>query len=107
MGGTVQGEKGEKLRTGKSGGSDGGVHGGGGARAAAPLVPAPPHRAQRWVDPSHALSPLLVPKLPASPRPCSFGSPSTAACACGRGLWTGEAASGWAAPEEAARPGFA
>lgn len=95
-----------KFRTGKSDGSGDGVHGGGDARAVAPLVPAPPRTAARWADPSHALFQPLVLELPESLRPCSPGSPWIAACACGRGLWTGEGGSGWVAPGEEEHLGF-
>lgn len=82
------------FKTGKSGGSGDGVHGGGDARAAAPLVPALLHRAARWAGPSPAPSPPQVLALPESLRHGTPGSPWNAAYACGRGLRTGAGASG-------------
>lgn len=95
-----------KFTTGKSGGSGDGVRGGGDVHAAAPLVPGRHRTAARWAGPSRALSPSLVLELPESLRPCSPESPWTAACACGRGLWTDEGGSGWLAPEEEGHLGF-
>lgn len=97
--------QGKKFRTGKSGGSGDGVHGGGDAHAAAPLGPAPPRTAAHWAGPSPAPSPPLV-QEPESLRPCSPGFPWTAACACGRELWTGEGGSGWVVPGEEGHLGF-
>lgn len=82
----------QKFKTGKSGDSGDGVHGGGDAHAAAPLVRAPLHTTEGWASPSHALSPQLV--LLKSLRPGSPGSPWNAACACGMGLWVGVVVSG-------------
>lgn len=50
----------KQFKTGKSGDSGDGVHGGGDARAAAPLVPALLHTTEGWASPSHALSPQPV-----------------------------------------------
>lgn len=86
------GGQGPNFKTGKSGDSGDGVRGGGGAHAAAPLVPAPLHTTEGWAGPSRALSPPAA--LLKSLRPGSPGSPWNAACACGTGLRIGAAASG-------------
>lgn len=97
------GEK--KFKTGKCGDSGDGVHGGGDARAAAPLVPGLLQTAEDWASPSHVLSPqpvLLKSLMPGSPT----GSPWNAACACGMGLWIGAAVFGWVMPAEEGCLGF-
>lgn len=74
--GELQGKK-KKFKTGKSGDSGDGVHGGGDARAAAPLVPSLLQTTGGWAGPSHALSPqpvLLKSLMAGSP-----GSPWSAA----------------------------
>ena len=99
-------QAGWKFRTDKSDGSGDGVHGGGDAHAAAPPVPAPPHKEARWAYPSPAPSPPLVLKLPVVLMHGSPDSPWTAACACGRGLWTDGGGSGWVGLGEAVHLGF-
>lgn len=92
------------IKTGKSGDSGDGVHGGGDARAAAPLVPTLLHTTKGWASLSHAPSPqpvLLKNWMHGSP-----GSPWSAACACGMGLWIGVAVFGWVMPVEEGRLGF-
>lgn len=82
------------LRTGRSGGSGGGVHGGDDARAFEPSGPALLHRGAHWVGPSPAPSPPQTPLEPPGPG-TAVGPPWPSACACGRGLRTGEGGPGW------------
>lgn len=95
--------KGCKFRTGKSGGSGDGVHGGGGAHAAAPPVPTPPRTAAHWEGPLPAPSPPFVSE-PQSSKPCRF--PWSAACVCGTVLRIGGGGFGWGGPWEGGRLGF-
>lgn len=97
-------KKKQQFNTGKSGGSGNGVHGGGDARAAAPLVGALHHITEGQGCLSHALSPhlfLLKGLMPGSP-----GSPWSAACACGMGLWFGATGFEWVMPVEEECLGF-
>lgn len=67
------------FRTGRSGGSGDGVHGGGGAHVAAQLVPVRRHKAAHLEGPVPVPSPPQAPKWTRVLKLDSLGSPWTAA----------------------------